>query len=167
MQNKSPDIPVPKDPRHLKFADLVLNGEQPSKAYKMAGYNAKTLQSRSTAAGRLLKNVEVSRYLDAMRKEACKGKVLTLQAKREFLARVVLTPLLSIDPHGPDGDLIVKYKNTVTEEGGVVDMVKVDPLKAIDLDNKLSGDDPESNATAGLAAAIAGLGALGAMSETM
>jgi phage terminase small subunit len=168
MPNKSPDIPVPKDPRHLKFADYVLNGDPPAKAYGKAGYNAKSPQSRATAAGRLLKNVDIARYMEAVRQEAAKGKVLTLQDKREFLARIVMTPLMSIDPRGKDGDLIRKYKMTTTEAGGMEEIEKLDPLKAIDLDNKLSGDDPESNATAGLAAAIAGLGAMGGtMSEKM
>jgi len=167
MQNKSPEIPELKDDRHRKFCAAVLDGNTPAKAYKMAGFNAKTPQSRAAAATRLLKNVNIATYLAAVRREADKGVVLTLQAKREFLARIVNTPLMSIDPRGKDGDLIRKYKLTTTESGGMEEIEKLDPLKAIDLDNKLSGDDPESNATAGLAAAIAGLGAMGAVSEKM
>lgn len=160
------NLPELKDPRHRKFAELVLNGETPAKAYGLAGYNAKTPQSRATAAGRLLKNVDIARWLAAARAEADKGVVLSLQAKREFLARIVMTPLLAIDPNDPhrkDGDLLKKYKRNVSIRGEDETIVteefeKLDPLKAIDLDNKLSGDDPESSAFSALADAMAGLG---------
>lgn len=152
------EIPIPKDPRHLAFADLILSGEKPSKAYREAGFNAKSAATCATNSGRLLKNADISAYLHAMRQLGAKAKVLTLQAKREFLFRIVSTPLMSIDPRGPDGDLILKYKNTVTESGGSEEITKYDALKAIDLDNRLSGDDPESNALGSLADALAGLG---------
>lgn len=155
----------PKNPQHLKFADFVLNGDKPAKAYQKAGFQAKTAASRATNAGRLLKNADISAYIHAMQQASTTAKVLTLQQKREFLARVVLTPLLKIDPHGADGDLIMKYRNTVTEDGGVVEIVKVDPLKAIEMDNKLSGDDPESAAMGGLADALASLGGAAATTE--
>lgn len=93
-----------------------------------------------------------------MRAASSAGKVLSLQTKREFLFRIVTTPLMGIDPRGPDGDLILKYKNTITESGGSEEITKYDALKAIDLDNRLSGDDPESNALGSLADALAGLG---------
>ena len=163
----SEEIPVLNDPRHQRFADLVLNGQQPSKAYSGAGYSAKSPQSVATCAKRLLNNVEVARYLKVMRQRAAQGMVLSLQAKREFLCRIVTTPLMGIDPRGKDGDLILKYKNTITELGGSEEIVKLDPLKAIELDNKLSGDDPESNAIGSLASALAGLSAGGPVEDRM
>jgi hypothetical protein len=164
---KMNDIPIPKDPKHLAFADFVLSGEKPSTAYREAGYNAKSAQSLATCAKRLLNNVEVATYLHAMRQAGAKAKVLTLQAKREYLYRLVTTPLMSIDPRGPDGDLIAKYKNTITENGGSEEIAKYDALKAIDLDNKLSGDDPDSNAVGSLAQALAGLAGGGAVEDRM
>lgn len=161
------EIQTPKDDKHRIFADLVLEGNNPSEAYRRAGYSAKSAQSLATCAKRLLKNVEVATYLTAMRQRSSLGKVLSLQAKREFLFRIVTTPLMTIDPQGPDGDLIVKYKNTVTEAGGTVEIVKYDALKAIAEDNKLSGDDPESNALGSLAQALAGLGGGGAVEDRM
>ncbi len=161
----SEELPMLKDARHQLFADAVLEGINPSEAYRRAGYSAKSAQSLATCAGRLLKNVEVATYLLAVRQRASKGRVLSLQLKREFLYRIVTTPLMGIDPEGPDGDLIVKYKNTVTEAGGCVEMVKYDALKAIAEDNKLSGDDAESNAVGSLAQALAGLGGGGGVME--
>lgn len=157
----SDPLPTIQDPRHHRFADFVLNGDTPSNAYRKAGYSAKSAQSLATCAKRLLKNVEVATYMAAVRQRAAQGMVLSLQTKREFLCRIVNTPLRSIDPNDPnfkDGDLILKYKRVVTESGETEEIVKLDPLKAIDLDNKLSGDDPESNALGSLASALAGLG---------
>lgn len=152
------EIKPPSDDKHRIFADFVFEGANPSDAYRRAGYNAKSPQSLATCAKRLLKNVEVATYLKAMRAASSAGKVLSLQTKREFLFRIVTTPLMGIDPRGPDGDLILKYKNTITESGGSEEITKYDALKAIDLDNRLSGDDPESNALGSLADALAGLG---------
>jgi hypothetical protein len=151
-------IPIPKDPRHVRFADFILDGVGAASAYRKAGYTAKNAQVASAGSTRLLKNVSIATYLSAMRQKAAAGKVLTMQAKREFLCRIVTTPLMGIDPRGPDGDLILRYKNTITDSGGSEEIVKLDPLKAIDLDNKLSGDDPESAALGSLAQALAGLG---------
>lgn len=164
------DLPELKDERHRRFCVAVLDGNAPAKAYEMAGYQAKTPQSRAAAASRLLKDVNIATYLSAVRQEASKGVVLSLQAKREFLARIVMTPLMGIDPRHPDkkdGDLLKKYKRNVSIRGEDETIVteefeKLDPLKAIDLDNKLSGDDPESNAMGSLASALAGLGSSGA-----
>jgi hypothetical protein len=153
----SEEIPLPKDERHRRFADFILDGMGAATAYKKAGYTAKNAQTASSCSTRLLKNASIAAYLNAMRQRAARGKVLTLQAKREFLCRIVNTPLMGIDPRGPDGDLILKYKNTITDSGGSEEIVKLDPLKAIDLDNKLSGDDPESSAIGSLAQALAGL----------
>lgn len=148
----------PKNPQHRKFADAILDGDKPSEAYRKAGFKAKAGSSRATAAKRLLQTQQISTYIRAMQAASVTDKVLSLQEKREFYARVVRTPLLKIDPHGENGDLIVKYRNTVTEDGGSEEWVKIDPLKAIEQDNKLSGDDPDSNAIHGLAEALAGLG---------
>lgn len=164
------DIPIPKDPRHLAFADFILSGEKPSKAYRDAGFNATTAAGCATNSGRLLKRADITAYLHAMRQAGAKAKVLTLQAKREFLCRAATVPLMSIDPHDPlflNGDLIVKYKRVVTETGETVEFTKLDPLKAIDLDNKLSGDDPDANAMGSLAQALAGLAGGGAVEDRM
>lgn len=162
------DIPIPKDPRHVKFADMVLDGVPAAKAYKQAGFKAKNAQTAAASSSRLLKNANIRQYMEAIQRQAADGKVLSLRAKREFLCRIVSTPLMSIDPRGPDGDLILKYKNTVTEGGRSEEIVKLDPLKAIELDNKLCGDDPEANAMASLAQALSGMaGGSGPVDDVM
>jgi len=55
-------------------------------------------------------------------------------------------------------DLIKKYTVNESENSSNRSLEKLDPLKAIEIDNKLSGDDAESNSISELAAAIASLG---------
>jgi hypothetical protein len=154
-----PAFPLPKDPRHQRFADLVLAGEPAAKAYQEAGFKAKSAQSRATSASRLLKNAHISRYMEAIRQKAAEGAVATVRYKREFLFLIMDTPLMAIDPNDPKrkhGRLVKKFK--ASEFGYEIE--KHCPLKAIELDNKLSGDDADSNATAALAAAISSLAPL-------
>lgn len=154
------EIPLPKDPRHQRFADLVLAGERAPDAYRAAGFPPVGAASVHTLASRLLKKVEVSTYMQAMRQQAAVGLVASMQQKRELLYRIMFTPLRSINPNDPafkDGDLIKKYKRVVTETGETEEIEKLDPLKAMDLDNKLSGDDPEAKALGDLAGVLARL----------
>lgn len=154
----SDDLPILDNLRHQRFADFVINGDKPGTAYQKAGYSAKNPQVAAVNASRLMKDAKVKAYIRAAQMKAAQGAVLSLRAKREFLARIVKTPLLQINPRGEDGDLIKKYKVTKNGEGGVTEEIeKLDPLKAIDLDNKLSGEDPESNAIGSLADALAGI----------
>lgn len=150
-----------------RFADAILAGKTATEAYKEAGYKARNRNAASAAACRLSNTPSVAQYIADCRAKATTSTVLTLQEKREFFARVVRTPLRSIDPNDPehkDGDLIKKYKYTSRTGGGedgatteVEEFEKLDPLKAIELDNKLSGDDPDAGAMGALAAALAGL----------
>lgn len=153
-------IPLPKNPVHQRFADLVLGGMPAPEAYRQVGFKPKNPGSASSCAGRLLKNVEVVRYLAAVRGRAAAGTVATMQQKRELLYRIMFTPIMAIDPHDPerrDGDLIKKYRRVTTETGEVETIEKYDAMKAMDLDNKLSGDDPEAKALGDLAGVLARL----------
>lgn len=62
--------------KQRKFADGVLAGKTPADAYKAAGYRAKNRHTAEQAASRLLRNVEVRRYVAAAnRKAAAKAEV--------------------------------------------------------------------------------------------
>ncbi|MFM2198860.1 MAG: Terminase small subunit [Verrucomicrobiota bacterium] len=153
-------IPLPCDPRHQRFADLVLAGEPAAKAYKEAGFNAKTPQSRATNASRLLKRADVSAYIAAIQSQAADASVMTLLERRRFYARIVRTPLMSIDPDAKDfkhGDLIKKFKRTNTESGETWEIEKLDPLKACELDTKAAGEDAGDNLLGELAEALMSL----------
>jgi len=161
------DLPLPKDPRHQRFADLRLAGKSLIDSYLGAGFTAKDRRSSSNAKT-IEKRADVAAYMEAVRQRAAGASVLTVEEKRQFLARIVRVPLLRIDPANPDdpnADLIKKAKRKVTEgneqepEAWIYDEVeKYDALRAIDEDNKLAGEDPASKAISELATALSSLG---------
>jgi len=160
------DIPLPRDPRHQRFADLRLRGKSLRDAYSGAGFK---IDARSSGnAKRLERRPDVQAYLDAVRQSAAGESVMTVEEKRMFLARIVRVPLIKIDPTDPDdpnADLIKKTKRRVVEgneqdpEAWIHDeLEKYDALRAIDEDNKLAGEDPASKAISELATALSSLG---------
>jgi hypothetical protein len=161
------DIPLPKDPRHQRFADLRLRGISLIDAFLQAGFTAKNRRSSSNAK-KIEQRADVRAYLDAVRQAAAGESVMTIEEKRRFLARIVRVPLIKIDPTDPDdpnADLIKKTKRRVVEgneqdpEAWIHDeLEKYDALRAIDEDNKLAGDDPASKAITDLALALSSLG---------
>lgn len=168
MKTKLPErvipiiIPLPREPRHQRFADLMLAGKSMVEAYLTAGFRC-TRQAAKTGATKIRKRPDVVAYMHAIQERAADDSCLSVMEKRRFLARIVRTPLMSIDPNDPnhkDGDLILKYKRTESETGSHQEIVKLDPLKAIAEDNKLSGDDPEANALQQMAEAFSRLGNL-------
>lgn len=164
------NIPLPKDPRHQRFADRILAGDSLVDAYLHAGFKCNR-ESAYTAAKRLSKRADIRAYTQWIQTQAATDCVLSVAEKRKFFARIVRTPLTSINPDAKDGkdhDLIKKLvrKFNVQEDASGASYEtctetyeKLDPLKAIDLDNKLSGDDPEANAIKDLALSLASLGA--------
>lgn len=168
--NTEDPIPYPTKLEHQRFADYYLSGDRPAVAYRKAGFAANSIDSQAVGASRLLKNAQVRRYIDYVRAQTAKGMVLSHQAKREFLCRVVKVPLMAIDPHDPDhkdGDLLASYSRSDTEAGSTERRVKLCPLKAITIDNQLSGEDEAANATSALAAALAAMGPKTAEDESM
>lgn len=158
-------IPLPKDPRHQRLADLVLAGESLAAAHRKAGFKGKTEASRAACACRMLKSANVAAYVSAVRAEvgakAAADAVLGLEEKRKFLARIVRTPLARInpeDPEDPNADLVESYRRADTETGSTVAFKKFSALSAIEADNKLCGDgQPDAAAVVDLAKAIATL----------
>jgi phage terminase small subunit len=162
----SEDIPLPKKLQHQAFADLVLAGHAPATAYQMAGFAAKTSQSRATASGRLLKNVDIADYIAAVKAKAqsqmADDAMLTVLERRGKLARIYRANILKIDPTNPDdpnADLLkkVKIREKIDVEGNVTRTTEFeihDALAAGRDDGKLSGDDPEANAMQQMAEAL-------------
>ena len=171
MNANGPSIPLPKDPRHQRFADLVISGISAAQAYGEAGFQGKSAQSLAANASRLLKRADVRLYMDAIRLRAADASTMTLMERRQFYARIVRTPLLAINPDDPDfknGDLIKKVKRRRfvegegdgEKEGYVEEFEKLDPLKACELDTKAAGEDSDSNAMSALADALRTIGTL-------
>jgi hypothetical protein len=166
---KPDPLPVPKDPRHQRFADRILAGDSQTDAYLAAGFKVARDIARKNAK-RLERRPDVQAYLEAVRQASAQGTVLELMEKRRFFARVVRVPVTAIDPDDPDDpnrDLLKKVRRRFTQKEGpdgepvqycTEELEKYDALKAIAEDNKLSGDDPEANALADLASALSKLG---------
>lgn len=149
---------IPKDPRHQRFADRFLAGDSIVDAYLAAGYKCGR-QSAMHSGTRLHKSKAVQAYIRAVQAASATASTLTVQEKREFLARIVRTPITRLDHEEEENaDLIKKYTVNESENSSNRSLEKLDPLKAIEIDNKLSGDDAESNSISELAAAIASLG---------
>lgn len=147
---------IPKKPQHQRFADRLLAGDAPADAYLAAGYKAASRKVAIRCAQRLAKTKGIQAYMRAVQAEAAQGAVASVRYKRELLFEIMDTPLMDIDPKHPTkkhGRLIKKYKSS--ELG--IEIEKICPLKAMEIDNKLSGDDPEQNNMRALADAIASL----------
>lgn len=151
-------IPLPKDVRHQRFADLVLRGRSLLDAYLSAGFKAKGKAAKS-AASRLRQHPDVNAYITAIQKQSAEESLLTVQEKRSFLARVVRTRHAEIDPRDPEdpnGDMIVSVSETTGEVSNSLRVEKYSALKAIEIDNKMAGhnapDKMEHSASGDLAA---------------
>lgn len=148
-------IPLPKDPRVQRFADLILGDVKPADAYVQAGFKPGNRVSAQTLGTRMRRRADVQAYIRAIQQAAANETVLSVLEKRRFLARIVRTPLCKLDPEREtDGDLIKSHSSSSSKTSSSTRIEKLDPLKAIEIDNKLSGDDAEANALTQLAAAI-------------
>ena len=153
-------ITLPKDPRHQRFADLVLAGtHDATAAYIAAGFQA-TRQSANVCASRMLRRKDVAAYMEAIRQAAADDTVLTISEILKFCARVVRTGIGDLDPSaGSDtGDLIKTHSSNEGEMGRSYKIEKHCPFKAIETHLKLTGNNPEADALKELAAAIGSLG---------
>lgn len=158
--NETNLIPLPRDARIQRYCDGILEGLEGWQAYKQAFPDCKTKGSAHTGHKRAKGRPDVKRYLESVRQRQASEAVLSLTRKREFLCRIVTTPLTSIDLDSPtrkDHDLLRKFRRSSTEAGESVEMEKLDSLRAIDLDNKLAGEDSGTNGLAEFAHALANL----------
>lgn len=95
------EIPLPKDPRHQRFADLVLKLVPAPEAYRKAGFKAKTAGSRHSGASRMLKNAEVVAYMEAVKQANAATARIDRDAMIRYCEDVMLTPLRDLDDGHP------------------------------------------------------------------
>ena len=145
-------------PRNQRFADRLLAGDNYVDAYLAAGFKCKR-ENVGKSAWRLKQQPEITAYLEAAQQRATDEACLTLREIRHFLARIVRTPITKLDPaEKVNADLIKTYSLTERGTSSSRRMEKLDPLKAIEMDLKLSGNDPGTNTIKQLAEALAALG---------
>ena len=155
----APQIPIPADPAHQRFADRHLAGDSITDAYLAAGYKCGRA-SAQTGGKRLIKRPDVAAYIAAIQSKAADASVMTLLERRRFYARIVRTPLMSINPDASDfkdGDLIRKFKRQSSESAETWEIEKLDPLKACELDTKAAGEDSGDNLLSELTQALQNL----------
>lgn len=148
------DIPLPRDPRHQRLVDLILDGVPKGDAYASL-YPRSAKKSRNPACGAVLRRPDVKAYMAGIRRIAVSEKVLSIIEKREFLARVVrCQPHLEPD----DSDLWQEIRIEETETATRITRKLPGKCECIKLDNELDGSDPATNALDQLATALARLG---------
>jgi len=153
-------IPLPKDPRHQRLADLhAVHGMSLVDAYLATGFKV-SRRTAASSAHRIMKRPDVIDYLAAIRQEQAAGAHLSITEILTFCARVVRTGIGDLDPSpgSATGDLIKTNAAPDAELPSSPRIEKLCPFKAIDTHPKLSGEDPQTNALKDLAAALGSLG---------
>jgi phage terminase small subunit len=125
--------------RHEAFALNVAQGMSATEAYRQAGYEAK---DADVAGPRLLGNVGngIKERVEYIKAQAATSAVLSIAEKREFLAKVLRTPIGEIDERSP---LCQSFE--IGKEGERKYKMP-DKLKAISEDNDLAGEGSEAEA---------------------
>lgn len=149
--------PLP-NARHERFACELAKGANQSQAYRLAGYTATDPDakgSRMAVIGSIMARV---RWL---KKQAATSTVLTIAEKREFLAKVLRTPIGEVDESNPLAQEVTyesvggqrgRLKRGQDDEGNeecepLRERIKIkmpSKLEAIKLDNDLSGEGAEA-----------------------
>lgn len=149
----SDTIPLPKDPRHQRIADLVLGGMQQSEAYRQVYPKGKTESARPLAA-RVMKRPDVRAYMGTIRQRAASAQVLSITEKREFCARVVRARITEL----PDNsDLWQEYREEETETSHRIFKKLPSKTDCLKIDNDLDDEAPGTTALDQLATALAKL----------
>jgi hypothetical protein len=132
----------PLNTRQKKFVDnYVTKGLSIAESVRRAGYSTTSgkLEDLSSYGCKLLRQDRVKAYVQRLKEKQFKQDSLSFSEKRAFLARAVRT---SVDQVGASSDLAQEVVEEVDQEGRVKRKIKVvDKLRALELDNKMSGDN--------------------------
>lgn len=144
-----------------KFARLIFEGMPQRKAYIEAGYSTKnSLVSIDVHASQLTQNAKVKLRIDELKQKAENDSIMSVLERKQRLseiARAKLTDFMELGQDGswvnigaetPRGAAIQEIHSTTQydKDGSkptIYTSVKLhDPMKAIDLLNKMGGDYP-------------------------
>jgi hypothetical protein len=125
--------------RQLAYCRNRAEGKSKAISYTDAGYSAANLEDAGSAACKLEKDHRVITMIQTLKEASFVKDALTFAEKRSYLARCVRT---SVDAVGASSDLAQEVVEEVDQEGRVKRKIKVvDKLRALELDNKMSGDN--------------------------
>lgn len=134
LKRVDPDGSSPlRNARHEAFVQYVLVGQSASNAYAKI-YGAKGRAAEANGA-RLMRNDNIRQRLRWLQERASSDCVMTLIQKREYLARVVGTPIAEVDEKS---DLCQRFMRTARS----CSKEMPDKLRAIELDAQLAGHLP-------------------------
>lgn len=125
-------MPVLDNSRHEKFAQEVAKGMDATAAY-ISVYGKSSRSSANSSAARLLANVRFR--VQELKEASATATTLTMQERRERLARIVRCDLTRIDT-SIDGDLVQE----ITTSDGVVKLRLPGKRECIMDDAKLAGE---------------------------
>lgn len=129
---------VLKNPQHEKYAQLIAKGTDADLAYRKVFPRAGAPSAKSLAS-RLSNADHVSQRIFELQQASATATVLTMQERREFLARVVRAKLNEIDLK-LDGDLIQEITDTITETSSTRKIKLPGKRECVMDDAKLAGD---------------------------
>jgi len=124
--------PSSLSPRHEAFAQALAKGEVADKAYQTAGF-----KKNDGNCIRLKGNERIKARVAELQQAGATEAVLTIQEKREFLARLMRAKPKEL---AEDSDLWQEIRTTM--DGVILKMP--DKLRAIQVDNDLSGEGSEA-----------------------
>jgi phage terminase small subunit len=129
----------PLNTRQKKFVDnYVIKGLSIAESVRRAGYSTTSgkIEDLSSYGCKLLRQDRVKTYVQKLKSKQFKESVLSVEEKRSFLARAVRA-----DASNPDPDLVQELVETHGEHGSVKRVKLVSKLEAINIDNKMAGDN--------------------------
>jgi hypothetical protein len=138
MSKSSPSLPS-LTTRQMAYCRNRAEGKSKAISYTDAGYSAANLEDAGSAACKLEKDHRVITMIQTLKEASFVKDALTFAEKRSYLARCVRT---SVDQVGASSDLAQEVVEEVDTSGNVKRKIKVvDKLRALELDNKMSGDN--------------------------
>ena len=129
----------PLNTRQKRFIENhILKGMSIAESVRRAGYLISSGRSEdfSSWGCRLLKTPRVADEVRKLREKEFSKNALSFSEKRNFLARVVRS-----DASNPDPDLVQEVVETHGEHGSSKRVKIVSKLEALNIDNKMSGDE--------------------------
>ena len=124
--------------QHANFCRLMVSGSINQTIGYMECYPDSTYNSAMSSACDLLGNPKIKEEIARLKGLAEEGDVMTRKEKREFLAKVKRTPIGQIDENS---ELAQELTVTDTQHGTRKTIKMMSKKDAVDLDNKMSGDN--------------------------
>lgn len=125
--------------QHERFAKFVAKGMDGGEAYLKVSPDV-TEESAATMAWKLRKVEGVLERIAWLKRQSATKATLTMQERREFLARAVRIKLHALDLES-DGDLVQEIDYRSEEEGGGIKKLKLPGKRECLMDDaKLSGE---------------------------